>query len=82
MEIEIARIAIASCSVEDYSITYRSEFPPGVGTGLITEGGIFNAALAGDMIARVTAPSFTSVNKEAEDTLVINHSLEFKRESV
>lgn len=50
------------------SIQYVGTFGAGVGTGAITEAGIFNAASAGTMLARTV---FATINKGANDTLTI-----------
>jgi len=43
-------------------------FGAGVGTGAVTEAGIFNASSAGTMLCRTT---FSVINKAAADTLGI-----------
>jgi hypothetical protein len=50
------------------TFTLSSTFNPGVGTGAITEAGVFNntAASSGTMLDRVT---FSVINKGANDTL-------------
>lgn len=52
-------------------VTYTANFASGVGTGALTEAGIFNAsgAGAGAMLCRTTFPV---VNKGASDTLTIS----------
>lgn len=50
-------------------VTYSATFVAGVGTGAITESGIFNAASAGSMLCRTT---FAVVNKDVGDSLTIN----------
>lgn len=47
-------------------------FGPGVGTGNIAESGLFNAASAGDMLARQT---FATVSKGASDTLTVTWTI-------
>tara|TARA_B100000925_G_scaffold220975_1_gene169764 strand:- start:1424 stop:1891 length:468 start_codon:yes stop_codon:yes gene_type:complete len=54
------------------SIQFQSTFGAGVGTGAITESGIFNASTSGDMLARVV---FSAVNKGASDSLQITHTI-------
>lgn len=46
--------------------TVSAKFDAGVGTGAITEAGVFNAAISGIMLDRVVFPV---INKGAEDTL-------------
>lgn len=50
------------------SITFVASFGPGVGTGALTEAGIFNAASAGTMLARSV---FGVVTKGTEDTFTV-----------
>lgn len=53
-------------------VTYNSTFDPGIGTGAIVEAGIFNASVAGTMLARTV---FSVVNKDVADTLTISWAL-------
>lgn len=69
---EIARVALTNSSVVGNSIIFIAEFGAGVGTGIIQEAGIFNAASSGTMLNRV---SFGSVNKNSSDTIVITWTL-------
>jgi len=57
-----------AANVSGATISYKSTFAPGNGTGAITEAGIFNASTAGTMLSRVT---FNVVNKAAGDTMTI-----------
>jgi hypothetical protein len=52
------------------SVQYIATFNPGIGTGAVTEAGIFNTAsgTSGTMLCRTT---FNVINKGAQDTLVI-----------
>lgn len=65
---ELTRVALSGSSATGAVTTYSATFGPGVGTGALTEAGIFNAASAGTMLNRVT---FSVVNKAAGDTLSI-----------
>lgn len=65
---ELGRVALTSTSVTTNAVTYSASFGAGVGTGAITEAGLFNAASAGTMLCRTV---FSVVNKSAGDTLVI-----------
>lgn len=65
---EIGRAALTSTVVTDNQIVYNASFAPGVGTGAITEAGIFNANTAGTMLCRTVFPV---VNKQTADTLSI-----------
>lgn len=66
---EIGRAALVSSTVVDNTVTYSCLFAAGVGTGALTEAGIFNAGTAGEMLSRVV---FSLVNKSSDDTLTIN----------
>ena len=67
---EITRVAFDSDNIVDNVITYVATYAPGVGTGAITEAGIFNDAGAnlGDLLCRTT---FAVVNKAVDDSMVI-----------
>jgi hypothetical protein len=49
-------------------ITYTSTFGAGIGTGAVTEAGVFNAITSGTMLARTT---FAAVNKGSSDSIQI-----------
>lgn len=68
-EIVGSRVALTTATTADNVVSYATTFNPGVGTGAVTEAGIFNDASAGTMLARTT---FAVVNKGAADTLTIN----------
>lgn len=68
LETELARVALDSTANVGQTTTYTATFAPGVGTGAITEAGIFNAAAAGTLLARLTFPV---INKGAADTMTI-----------
>ena len=65
---ELGRVSLTSTVVSTNTITYTATFNPGTATGAVTEAGIFNAASAGTMLARVV---FAVVNKAAGDTLTV-----------
>lgn len=70
---ETARVALTSSTIvttttANDSIQYLVTFGAGVGTGALTEAGIFNAATFGTMLARTV---FAVINKGASDTLTI-----------
>ena len=65
---ELGRVALTSTTVNANQVQYVATFGAGVGTGAVTEAGIFNDAAAGTMLARTV---FGVVNKEAGDTLTI-----------
>lgn len=61
-----------AASVSTNTITYTASFGAGIGTGAITEAGIFNASSAGIMLCRTV---FSVVNKAAGDTINISWSV-------
>lgn len=65
---ELARVALTTAggTVAANVVTYTATFPPGTGTGAITEIGLFNAASVGTMVSRAV---FAVKNKEAGDTI-------------
>lgn len=65
---ELDRVALTSTTVSSNELTYVATFGAGVGTGAITEAGLFNAATGGDMLCRTT---FSVVNKGASDSMTI-----------
>lgn len=67
-EIAGARIAISTGTASANVVTYTATFGPGVGTGSISECGLFNAASAGNMLARSNS---VIVTKGASDTLAL-----------
>lgn len=64
---EVARVSSSTSSASN-QVMYTGVFGAGVGTGVIVEAGIFNAASVGTMLARSTA---LTVNKGPTDTLTI-----------
>jgi len=65
---EAGRVALTSSTRTNNNVEYIATFPPGTGTGAITEAGIFGAASAGIMLCRTV---FSVINKGAADTLGI-----------
>ena len=74
LESEVGRTALASATALNGVITYVASFNPGVGTGALTEVGIFNAGIAGTMLNRLV---FSVVNKAASDTVEITWTVSF-----
>ena len=66
---ELGRVAITTATLNANSVTYSALFNEGVGTGSITEAGIFNGAAAGDMLSRTV---FGVVTKTATDSMSIS----------
>lgn len=67
-----SRTALSGTSRVNNVITYTTTFVEGVGTGAITEAGIFNAASGGTMLCRTV---FGTVTKEVSDVLTVNWNL-------
>jgi hypothetical protein len=67
-----ARVALTSTTVTANATAYVATFAAGVGTGAVTEAGIFNADTAGTMLCRTV---FDVVNKNANDTLQITWTI-------
>jgi len=65
---QAARVALTSSAAVGAVVTYVASFGATVGTGAITEAGIFNASTAGTMLCRT---EFAVVNKGADDSLTI-----------
>lgn len=65
---EGGRVALTSTTVSTNTVTYVATFGAGVGTGAVTEAGIFNASSAGTMLNRTV---FSAINKGASDTITI-----------
>ena len=61
--------ATYSHSALSKTFSLATTFGPGVGTGAITEAGVFNAASGGIMLDRVV---FDPINKAANDTLNVH----------
>ena len=67
-----SRTALTSTTVTANAVAYVVTFGAGVGTGAVTEAGIFNASSGGDMLARTV---FSAINKAAADTLGITWTI-------
>ena len=63
-----SRTGLTSTTVSANTITYVASFGPGVGTGAVTEAGIFNASSAGTMLCRT---KFNVVNKDVGDSMTV-----------
>lgn len=61
---QLARVGLTSSLRTDSSVTYTASFGSGVGTGSITEAGIFNASSSGSMLCRTTFPVITKGSGE------------------
>lgn len=66
--VESGRVVLSSFTSSNNQVTATATFPSGIGTGAITEAGIFNASSSGTMLCRT---SFPVVNKAAGDAIAI-----------
>lgn len=71
LQTELARQAtdVSGGTASGNTVTYTTTMAAGVGTGAITEAGIFNASSVGTLLAHVV---FSVVNKGAADSLAIS----------
>lgn len=69
---ELARVALSSSTSSLAVVTYVASFGSGVGTGAVTEAGIFNASSAGTLLCRT---EFAVVNKGATDSMSITWNI-------
>jgi hypothetical protein len=67
-----SRVALTSSNATNNVVSYSASFAAGVGTGALTEAGIFNADSAGTMLCRTV---FDVINKGSSDSLVINWNI-------
>jgi len=67
-EISGSRTALTSTTVSSNDVIYVATFSPGVGTGAVTEAGIFDASSGGNMLCRTI---FAVINKAASDSMTI-----------
>lgn len=65
---ELGRVALTSTTRTNNSIVYIGTFPAGTGTGTLTEAGIFNDSVSGNMLCR---SRFNPVPKGAGDSITI-----------
>lgn len=74
LETEIAgsRVVLTSTTVTANAITYIASFAAGVGTGAVTESGIFNNTTGGTMLCRTVFPV---VNKQAGDSMTVTWTI-------
>jgi hypothetical protein len=69
---ELGRQGLTSSGVSGAVVTYVASFGQGVGTGAVTEAGIFNASSGGTLLCRT---EFAVVNKGADDSLSITWTI-------
>lgn len=65
---QLARVVLTSGTAAAAVATYVASFGAGVGTGAVTEAGIFNDPVAGTLLARTVFPV---INKDANDSMSI-----------
>jgi hypothetical protein len=63
-----SRVTFASVTPAANVVTYVANFPAGIGTGAVTEAGIFNDPTTGTLLCRTV---FSVVNKGANDAMSI-----------
>jgi hypothetical protein len=73
---EVARVAFTSKTRSGSIVTMVADYAAGIGTGAITEAGIFNIVTANTVDMYFSA-SFAVVNKLAADTLQISWDVTF-----
>lgn len=67
--IQTGRVAFDTATATGATATYTANFPAGIGTGAITEAGLFDASTGGNMIARTT---FGVITKGVDDVMAIS----------
>lgn len=72
LESELGRVALASSTSTGAVVTHTATFPPGTGTGAVTEAGILNASSGGTLQCRSVFPV---VNKGAADGMSITWTI-------
>lgn len=70
---EVGRVALTSTTAGASTIVYVATFLPGVGTGNLNEGGLFNAGAAGTMTCRTLFAA--TVPKAAGDTVEVTWTI-------
>jgi hypothetical protein len=72
LENELTRVVLTSSLASANTVVYSAAFGSGVGTGAVTEAGIFNAASSGTMLCRTV---FSVINKGIIDSMVITWTI-------
>jgi hypothetical protein len=73
LQTELVRAAFTTSSVSTNIVTLSNVYAAGVGTGSISEAGIFTSAVSGGtMLSHVV---FSAIGKGALDTLTINWTI-------
>ena len=79
LETELARVALDSTGGTTNDIIYIATFPPGTGTGAITEAGIFNDPTTGTLLARDV---FGLKTKDAGDQFIFTWTVTINDDGV
>lgn len=69
---ELGRVALTSTTVSANTVQYIATFGAGVGTGAVTEAGVFNAGNAGTLLCRTV---FGVVTKDIGDSMIITWTI-------
>ena len=69
---QLARIPFNSINQVGNTVTFVAVYNAGVGTGSLTEAGIFNAATNGTMLARTT---FGTLTKASDDVVTVSWTI-------
>lgn len=82
--VELDRNALAGKTqngggIGQHGVRYEAQWAAGDGTGALCEAGIFNAAAAGTLLARVV---YSVINKGAADTLDVDWDLSFADDGI
>lgn len=72
LQTELSRVAFTSAVASSNVATMTATWSAGVGTGAITEAGIFNNSIGGTMFSRVV---FGVITKAISDTLTISWAI-------
>lgn len=76
---EICRVALTASAPSGTSMVFSATIPAGTGTGVLSELGIFNDALAGTMLCRTVFPSLP---KPADAATVIAWTITLSRPEI
>ncbi len=74
LQTEVARVAFTSKTRANAVVTMVADFAAGVGTGAITEAGVFDIATANTVNMHLSN-SFAVINKAAGDSLQVTWSI-------
>lgn len=72
LEAEALRVSTAAVPAVGGTVVFRAAMPPGVGTGSISEVGLFTQSTGGTMFSRA---AFTPITKSPTDTAVFSWAI-------